>query len=160
MLNFAVSAALTVSATQALAEVVALAQKEDLPDLYTVYFLCKKEDVNNTIIYVGRVKTKNFDARMAYHNKRGRRLVDKIDGVNYETCRGLEQAGMIFFHTINRDDARNNQIRGISPTNKNLHKYMAALRDYINRSTYIGNEIIPLSYFANFTEEMFLNGTP
>ena len=67
---------------------------------------------------------------------------------------------MVYFHTINRDAAMNNQIRGISPTNKNLHIYMAALWDYINRSTYIGNEIIPLSYFANFTEEMFLNGTP
>ena len=130
------------------------------PGLYTVYFLCAEDDLCNKIIYVGRVKTANLQARLNYHASRGRRLVKQIDGLSYEACRALEQAGMVYYHTINREAAINNQIRGISPYNGNRYIYMAALWDILNRDLYTGESCIPYSYLANLTEEMFLNGTP
>ena len=135
-----------------------LAQKqEESKELYTVYFLCAAGDVSQTIIYVGRVKSKNFASRMKYHKSKGRELVDSIDCLDYSTCRALEQAGMIYFHTINRNSALNNQIRGISPLNGKRYDYMAALWNLINGSSYTGDTIMPISYFANFSEEAFLN---
>ena len=159
-LTLAVSAVATASAVQVVAETQTLALKQEPQGSYTVYFLYEKDDVTRTIIYVGRVKTANFEARMAYHKSRGRLLDRKIDNLSYEVCRALEQVGMIYYHTVNRDRAINNQIRGISPYNKNKYTYMAALWDIVNRSMYDGENCIPYSYLANLTEEMFLNGTP
>ena len=139
-------------------EVLSLTQTQS--GQYTVYFLCAKDDVGKTIIYVGRVKTANFDARMAYHNSRGRLLVNRIDGLNYEACRAIEQAGMIYYHTINREAALNNQIRGVGPLNRNRLIYLAAMQLLVNSGMYTGEDCIPASYLLNLTEEMFLNGTP
>ena len=158
-LTLAGSAVAVGSVVQVVAQAQTLATTQEPKITYTVYFLCKIGDASKTIIYVGRVKSANFDARMNYHKTQGREYVASIDCLDYNTCRAIEQAGMVYFHTINRQDAIYNQIRGISPTNKNLYMYMSALWDYINSSTYTGNEFIPLSYFANLTEEAFLNGT-
>jgi hypothetical protein len=127
---------------------------------YTVYFLCAAGDSSKTIIYVGRVKTDNFSSRMSYHEKMGREYVDSISNLGYESCRAIEQAGMMYYHTINRDSALNNQIRGISPTNKKGHIYFALMQEMINRNLYPENSLLPLSYWENLTENEFLNITP
>lgn len=110
-------------------------------------------------MYVGRVKSDNFSARMRYHETKNRVRVFSIDGLNYEQCRALEQAGMMYFHTINREKSINNQIRGISPTNGNRHIYLAALWALANSGILKDDMIMPISYLANLTEEAFLNGT-
>ena len=134
--------------------------KESKPSSsYTVYFLCASNDPSRTIVYVGRVKSNNFSARMRYHETKGRAYVFSVDGLNYEQCRALEQAGMVFFHTINRGNAINNQIRGVSPTNGNRHIYLAVLLEMVSNGMLDDNVKIPLSYLANLTEETFLNGT-
>ena len=124
---------------------------------YTVYFLCAEDDPSHTIVYVGRVKSKNFDARMRYHAGRGRTLVSAITNLDYLSCRAIEQGGMIYYHTINRDLAIHNQIRGISPTNGNRYDYLNAVVELINKGMYPENNVLPPSYFANLTEEAFLN---
>lgn len=123
---------------------------------YSVYFLCKAGDPNKTIVYVGRVKTANFDARMAYHKTKGRALVNSIGGLEYDECRGIEQAGMMHHHTINRGQPLYNQIRGVSPFNENRHSYFIAARDFCFSNSY-SNTYLPSSYWENVTENEFLN---
>ena len=127
---------------------------------YTVYFLCAAGDPSKTIIYVGRVKTDNFNSRMSYHEKMGREYVDSISNLSYESCRAIEQAGMMYYHTINRDSVLNNQIRGIGPTNNKRHIYFALMQEVINRNMYPENSLLPLSYWENLTENEFLNIIP
>ena len=139
------------------AQSVALPTKKESIS-YTVYFLCASFDQSQTIIYVGRVISANFDSRMQYHRSRGRALVSRIDNLDYSTCRAIEQTGMIYYHTIHRGVPGNNQIRGISPHNSNRHIYWDALMRMANNGTYSSNHIIPLSYIMNLSEEAFLNG--
>ena len=124
---------------------------------YTVYFLCAQGDTSKTIIYVGRVKTKNFDSRMSYHSKMGRQFVDSISNLSYEACRAIEQGGMMYYHTINRDSALKNKIRGIGASNSNRHLYLALIQEMINRNLYPANTLLPLSYWDNLSENEFLN---
>ena len=106
---------------------------------------------------MGRVLQENFSDRMSYHSSRGRDLVYYIDGLNYLTCRALEQGGMMYYHTINRDNPINNQIRGISPRNPKRHIYFDSILALIDNGLYPENSILPLSYWENLTEEIFLN---
>ncbi len=125
---------------------------------YSVYFLCSAGDPSREIIYVGRVKTANFDSRMSYHSSRCRELVDRIDNLTYEACRGIEQAGMTYYHTINRGNKAYNQIRGISPFNKQKGVYLSAAFNFARSDSYMGNSILPQSYWDNFAENELLNG--
>ena len=93
------------------ADLIALFGDEPKRD-YTVYFLSATDGATDEIVYVGRVKTANYDARMAYHRTQGRSEKWRIDGLTWLECRGLEQVGMAFFHTINKDNSLYNQIRG------------------------------------------------
>lgn len=124
---------------------------------YTVYFLAAEGDPSQSIVYVGRVKTSNFDARMSYHRTRGRRFVNSISGLDYDTCRVIEQGGMVYYHTINKESTKHNRIRGIGPTNKKKYQYMAAIWDLVNSSLYPDNTLLPLSFWENMTEEQLLN---
>lgn len=126
-------------------------------DTYSVYFLCAQGDPDQTIVYVGRVKSKNFEARMNYHKSVGRQLVDTIDGLDYASCRAVEQGGMMYYHTINRGNSLNNQIRGISPTNKNYPSYLAAIMDCVTSGLYPDDAFLPVTYWENLVEEDFLN---
>ena len=126
---------------------------------YTVYFLSSKNDTSKTIIYVGRVLTRNFDARMAYHRSKGRQLVYCITNLTYEECRAIEQGGMIYYHTINRNNESMNKIRGIGPNNKNRAQYFSALSALVNSGMYPKNALIPISYWENLSEEVWLNGS-
>ena len=125
---------------------------------YTVYFLQDTNGTENEIVYVGRVKTANFQARMNYHQTRGRELCWKVDNLTKPECRGLEQVGMIFFHTINKNNAINNQIRGVSPTNDSRNLYFAAAKIFWNTVASEIEEMMPLSYWGNWAENEFLNG--
>lgn len=125
-------------------------------DAYSVYFLKKTGDINNDIVYVGRVKTSNFNSRMSYHSGRGRELSFSIDGLDYGQCRFLEQTGMIWCHTISTDSI-NNQIRGISPTNPKRFAYFEAGKKLAENGSWLEG-IFPISYWANQTENVMLNG--
>ena len=106
---------------------------------YTVYFLA---DENEDIQYVGRVKTDNYGSRMAYHEAtRNLYPAYSVSNLSYYEARGLEEIGMIECHTINRSNSRNNQIHGISSTNKKGGLYMDAA----------------INYLLNKAEDMLLN---
>jgi hypothetical protein len=124
---------------------------------YTVYFLYDDEDINQSVVYVGRVKTANFASRMAYHATKGRQLKYVIDNLDYAQCRVVEQAGMVYYHTINRNNPKHNQIRGISPNNKNINIYLSAIMSIVNEGIYPENIILPVSFWLNLTEEQLLN---
>ena len=79
-----------------------------------------------------------------------------ISGLDYPNCRAIEQAGMIYHHTINTSDPLYNQIRGISPRNKSRYNYMAAIADLVFTDLYPDNSLLPVSYFENWCEEGFL----
>ena len=103
--------------------------------IYTVYFLSYQSgrEINDfssvvEIQYVGRVKTKNYDQRMAFHEKT-RHLYPafKIEGLTYEEARGLEEIGMLSLNSL-RGVFPFNIIHGIAPTNPLgwLYSYDAA----------------------------------
>ena len=56
-------------------------KNESTDRIYTVYFLYAKNGPSNEIVYVGRVKTENFDSRMAYHRTKGRLLSFYVSGL-------------------------------------------------------------------------------
>ena len=124
---------------------------------YIVYFLCAQGDEFKSIVYVGRVTIDGFNARMAYHESMGRQLVFFVPGLTYNECRGLEQAGMILCHTINRFNPLHNKIRGVSPQNGAREWYFAAFRAVwdVNLSSRLN---LPIDYISNWTENEFLNG--
>ena len=155
----------SVSAADAVAAVVVgvgavIASTKKPSDPYTVYFLCAAEDSSETIIYVGRVKTANYSKRMNYHKSVGRKLVGKIDGLSYEVCRAIEQGGMMYYHTINQNNKINNQIRGVGHRNSARSAYINAAVKLVEDGLYPNNMLLPASYWANMTEEAFLNGSP
>lgn len=100
---------------------------------YTVYSLIDEE---GTIKYVGRVKTANYNARIAYHEKTKPGLVagPKVDNLNYWECRGIEQLGIIGNSAGWFDKKTNpsgNKINGISNINPNRFDYYGAGIRYI-----------------------------
>ena len=126
-------------------------------DQYTVYFLKELGNEDNTIVYVGRVKTANMASRMRYHRQKGRELVFHIDGLDYGECRIIEQAGMIWCHTINPNNSLNNQIRGIGPNNRNRDFYYAKGAQLADNGSWL-DPYFPISYWANQAENILLNG--
>ena len=88
----------------------------------SVYVL---KDEDGTVQYVGR--TNNVDKRKAAHKANPVRSGLKMDviasGLNLSEARALEQAGMVYYHTINTANNMNNQINSVSP------KYWGAFKD-------------------------------
>ena len=124
---------------------------------YSVYFLYQRGDPHKAIIYVGRVKTANFDSRMSYHRSKGRMLAAHIDGLTYEECRAIEQAGMLFHHTIGKGMPLRNQINGIGPHNRNAQQYWQAALNLIDSGRYPLFNSLPSSYLRNQAENELLN---
>lgn len=118
-------------------------QSEDR--IYTVYVLCAKNDAAKRVVYVGRVKTANYSARMAYHQSKGRMPLERIDSLTYAECRGLEQSLMLMFNTIRRGNPLFNQIQGIGVRNPNGPWYMTAAFDYL--SNQLENELLNLNIY-------------
>ena len=111
--------------------------KKKRPNDNTVY---KLVDSSGKTQYVGR--TKNVTARKNAHNNDPNRKHLKMiiiePNLNYYQARGLEQIYMLYYHTKNTKDRMNNQINGISPSNKLLNAYMEAGRGAIS---YLDNQI-------------------
>lgn len=99
---------------------------------YTVYALV---DDDGEIRYVGRVKTVNYNNRMAYHlATKGLREGYRIDNLNYWECRGIEQLGIIGNATGWFDLKTNpngNKINGIGLRNPMKYRYFDAGIRYI-----------------------------
>ena len=100
---------------------------------YYVYVLV---DQNKDIQYVGR--TTDPVARRNAHSLNPFRahLTFEIIGnnLNYLQVRGLEQLLMLYCHTINKGDAQNNQINGISLSNPRLNTYLNAAKSVLGFS--------------------------
>ena len=54
-------------------------------------------------------------AHNAYPARKGLEMEVIASGLDFLSSRALEQAGMAYYHAINRANKRNNQINGISP---------------------------------------------
>ena len=108
------------------------------PKSYTVYALT---DSGDNVQYIGR--TSNPSVREAAHGSDPYRM--HLDftvlhsGLDYNTARGLEQAYMLYHHTLNTFNKMNNQINGISPINPKISIYVDAAKDFLNN--YGGNQI-------------------
>ena len=102
--------------------------KNSYDSFYTVYGLT--DPLSNEVVYIGR--TKNFGKRMYAHNRPGSRTQGliptiRIDNLTYNEARGLEEIGMIYYHTRKfLFEQGINLIHGISPTNKNIDVYLDA----------------------------------
>ena len=92
------------------------------------YFVYVLVDKDKNIQYVGR--TKNPSARKSAHklNPARKKLKFEIVASNLTYCqaRGIEQTLMLYCHTLNKSDARNNQINGISLSNDSVDFYIKA----------------------------------
>ena len=92
------------------------------------YFVYVLFDKDQNIQYVGR--TKDPVAREQAHalNPVRKDLSFHIIGYNltYAQVRGLEQALMLYCHTIDNTNSQNNQINGISLSNGNIDEYINA----------------------------------
>ncbi len=139
-------------------DVITLHPGDDGEHIYSVYFLYASGGSKDEIIYVGRVKTANFGLRMRYHESRGRLLSWQVNGLTYAQCRGLEQLGMVYYHSINRSNPQNNQIRGVSPANSARTDYFNSVLELLLMNIDSFEPYIPSSYWANMTENEFLNG--
>ena len=88
----------------------------------SVYVL---KDDTGTVQYVGR--TNNVDRRRAAHSanpaRAGLRMEVVASELNLPEARALEQAGMVYYHTINTANKMNNQINSVSP------KYWGAFKE-------------------------------
>ena len=104
---------------------------------YYVYVLV---DQHQSVQYVGR--TRNPIARESAHKRNPFRqdLDFKIVGsnLNYDQARGLEQVLMLYYHTLNTQNPKNNQINGISPNNDFIDEYIDAARGALG---YVWNQL-------------------
>ena len=100
----------------------------------------KLVDAEGEVQYVGR--TKNLAARENAHKANPARASLKMeiiaDNLNYEEARGVEQAFMLYHHTVNTKNAMNNQINGISHRNEKRDFYMKAAEGVLG---YMWNQV-------------------
>ena len=103
---------------------------------YTVYAL---RDKSGRVQYVGR--TKNLDQRLAQHKKaeKTKELVldHAISGLTWCQARGLEELGMLSYHTLNAlsGSVGKNSIHGVSIKNPNRKVYLKAAWNYMYNKT-------------------------
>ena len=87
---------------------------------------------------------KNYEKRMKAHGAPYSRTYGliptvRIDNLTYAEARGLEEAGMAYYHTLNYlDEGGKNLIRAISPRNKNAPIYREAAS---RKCTYLYNRL-------------------
>lgn len=110
---------------------------------YCVYTLTNP--TTTKVEYVGR--TKNPDIRKDAHSRsaaRGHLEFNTVaSDLDYATARGMEQVLMLYHHTLNRENAANNQINGISPYNPQVDIYMDAAVKYLKYAdNQISNDIL------------------
>ena len=107
---------------------------------YMVYSLVDPQ--TQKVEYVGR--TKDPEAREAAHRNsltRGDLVFTPIhENLSKNQARGLEQYYMIYYHTLNIFDKKNNQINGIALSNPNLNVYAEAVIKYLGNK--VSNEFL------------------
>ena len=63
--------------------------------------------------------------------------------LNADAARGVEQAYMLYYHTINTKNAMNNQINGISPHNVQKDVYLKAAEGALGYAwNQVSNEVL------------------
>ena len=91
---------------------------------HSVYVL---RDSTGTVHYVGR--TVNVERRMLAHKANPARSHLEFEiiasGLTYLEARALEQAGMVYHHTVNTVNKANNQINGVAPKHWGRFKEIA-----------------------------------
>ena len=121
-----------------IAQAIARTQEDD-PEKGP-YYVNVLIDGNKNVQYVGR--TTNLAARKNAHKanpyRKELKLQEVASNLTYGQARGLEQTLMLYYHTINPSDPKNNQINGISPQNGNKGNYIGAAEGV---SGYIWNQI-------------------
>ncbi len=138
--SVAINAITVAGISTAAAAAAAAAEEKAKKRNHTVYAL---EDSNGKIQYVGR--TTNLEKRKKAHDanpyRKGLKISILASGLNYHEARALEQAGMVYHHTINTANKMNNQINGIAPKYWGIYKEIAlgTLNYEWNRMT---NEIL------------------
>ena len=138
--SVAINAITVAGISTAAAAAAAAAEEKAKKRNHTVYAL---EDSNGKIQYVGR--TTNLKNREKAHEanpyRKGLKISILASGLNYHEARALEQAGMVYHHTINTANKMNNQINGIAPKYWGIYKEIAlgTLNYEWNRMT---NEIL------------------
>lgn len=111
----------------------------DKNSTHTVYHL---EDEFGKVQYVGRT-TNPQNRKKAHENDPNRSHLNFVlveENLTYEEARGLEQSHMMFYHTLNANQKYNNQINGISKSNKKISIYFEAAKNYLNNRT--SNEML------------------
>ncbi len=75
------------------------------------------KDADQKVQYVGRTVDikKRAIAHSANTDRAGLEMEVVATGLSYHEARALEQAGMLYHHTVNTADKMNNQINGVSP---------------------------------------------
>ena len=124
----------------ATAAAVAAEAYENQPREYTVYCLSDP----HTKKWCMWDEQKNYEKRMQAHKAPYSRTYGliptvRIDNLTYAEARGLEEAGMAYYHTLNYlDEGGKNLIRAISPRNKNAPIYREAAS---RKCTYLYNRL-------------------
>lgn len=107
---------------------IAVAKKssEQRQKKHTIYTL--SNPTNNQVVYVGR--TTDFNTRMKAHNlnpaRRG--LTPKVlhEDLTYEQARAAEQAYILYYGTLDKNNKTANQINGVNP---NRQDYLTIMRN-------------------------------
>ena len=104
---------------------------------YYVYVLVGPD---NSVEYVGRTQHPAGRERAHARNPAREGLTFEIVGskLNYMQARGLEQVLMLYYHTIDTSNRKNNQINGISPNNSRKHQYILSAEGALG---YIWNQV-------------------
>ena len=110
---------------------------------HSVYVLYDEQ--NDSVEYVGR--TTCVPARKAAHKRnpfRGDfRFIEVASNIPYFAARGLEQTLMLYYHTLNTSDKKNNQINGIRLNNDFLKDYIWAAKDIMGYAwNQVSNEVL------------------
>lgn len=111
-------------------------------NVYTLVNPNIKVNGKDKVEYVGRTKDLNLRAQQHKNNPFRKGLImvteDEHKNLYYERARGIEQALIKKYDTLNRGNYRNNQINGIAFNNKFRLDYIAAAADYFGEETYVG----------------------
>lgn len=125
------SAVLTFALAKSQAKAIAKSLSNKRKSNQDVYLLYDPNN-QNEIMYVGR--TDNWKQREVQHQSSSTRSQLKMlviaEDIPYESARGLEQWGIEYYNTLNKNDKRNNQINGVSLINPLRNVYIMAAVPY------------------------------
>jgi len=121
-----ISLAKAAAATAAVAAGVAIVKKsaKQRQKSHTIYTL--SDPTTNQVTYVGR--TTDIKTRMKAHslNPARRKLTATVlhEGLTYEQARAAEQAYILYYSTLDKNNKSSNQINGVNPNRKDYLSVM------------------------------------